>query len=92
MRTFHAKKNADFVTSINVDQLWHAAGAEALAQATSEANKGKALVLDVTLKGYHKVLGKGRMPDIPLVVRARYVSKLAEKKIREAGGAVVLTA
>ena len=92
MRTFHAKKNADLVTSINVDQLWHAAGAAALAQAQDKANAGKALVLDVTQKGFHKVLGKGRMPDIPLVVKARYVSKLAEAKIRKAGGAVVLTA
>merc|ERR1712169_152226 len=26
--------------------------------------------------GYSKVLGKGRLPEIPLVVRARWVSKL----------------
>jgi len=90
MRQFHAKKNADLVTTINVDQLWHVAGAEALEQA--KANKDKALVLDVTSKGYFKVLGKGRLPDIPLIVKARYVSQSAEEKIRKAGGAVVLTA
>jgi len=90
MRTFHYKKNADFCETVNVDQLWHIAGAEALKQA--EANKGKALVLDVTQMGYHKVLGKGRLPDFPLIVKARFVSKGAEEKIRAAGGAVVLTA
>jgi ribosomal protein L15 len=38
------------------------------------------------------VLGRGRLPEIPLVVKARFVSKQAEEKIKAAGGAVVLTA
>jgi ribosomal protein L15 len=42
--------------------------------------------------GYSKVLGKGRIPEIPIVVRARYVSKEAERKIKEAGGVVELVA
>lgn len=58
----------------------------------AKAHAGKALVLNVTDAGYFKVLGKGLLPKIPLIVKARYVSKLAEEKIREAGGAVVLTA
>lgn len=49
-------------------------------------------VLDLLPLGYAKVLGKGRLPEIPLVVRARYVSALAEKKIKEAGGIVELVA
>ena len=32
------------------------------------------------------------MPKIPVVVKCKEISKLAEKKIKEAGGAVVLTA
>jgi len=42
--------------------------------------------------GYSKVLGKGRLPEIPLVVKARYFSRDAEKKIKEAGGMVQLVA
>ncbi|MFX9848093.1 uL15 family ribosomal protein, partial [Acinetobacter baumannii] len=43
--------------------------------------------------GYFKVLGKGLLPDgRAVVVKAKLVSKNAEKKIKEAGGAVVLTA
>jgi ribosomal protein L15 len=42
--------------------------------------------------GYSKLLGKGRCPDIPFVVRARYVSKDAERKITEAGGVIELVA
>lgn len=49
-------------------------------------------VIDVTKYGLFKVLGKGELPKQPLVVKAKFVSKLAEKKIKEAGGAVVLTA
>jgi len=37
-------------------------------------------------------LGKGRIPQIPMVVRARYFSKEAERKIKEAGGIVELVA
>lgn len=43
-------------------------------------------------QGYFKVLGKGNLPDIPIIVKARYFSKDAEKKIKAAGGAVLLTA
>jgi len=38
------------------------------------------------------VLGKGRIPEIPMVVRARFFSREAERKIKEAGGVVELVA
>ena len=34
----------------------------------------------------------GLAPEVPIVVRARYVSAEAEKKIKEAGGVVQLVA
>ncbi|KAI8056816.1 putative 60S ribosomal protein L27A [Syncephalis plumigaleata] len=49
-------------------------------------------VIDTLRAGYGKVLGRGRLPEQPCIVKARYVSKLAEKKIKQNGGAVVLTA
>ncbi len=39
----------------------------------------------MTKAGFHKVLGKGILPNLPLVVRAKLVSKKAEKKIQKAG-------
>ena len=39
-----------------------------------------------------QVLGKGELPSLPLLVKAKYFSKLAESKIKEAGGAVELVA
>jgi large subunit ribosomal protein L27Ae len=39
-----------------------------------------------------QVLGKGELPSLPLLVKAKYFSKLAESKIKEAGGACELVA
>ena len=44
------------------------------------------------VQGFFKVLGKGRLPSVPVIVRAKFFSKSAEKKIVEAGGACQLTA
>jgi large subunit ribosomal protein L27Ae len=49
-------------------------------------------VVNVTDFGYFKVLGKGQLPNQPIVVKAKFISKLAEKKIKEVGGAVTLVA
>jgi large subunit ribosomal protein L27Ae len=38
------------------------------------------------------VTGKGQLPKQPIVVKARFFSKLAEKKIKDVGGACILTA
>ena len=53
--------------------------------------KDKSLTIDVLKYGYYKVLGKGKVP-IPLLVKAKFFSKEAEKRIKEAGGACVLIA
>ncbi len=63
-------------------------------QAREQAAKDKssAAVIDVTKYGISKVLGKGQLPEQPLVVKAKFFSSLAEKKIRAVGGDCVLTA
>ena len=65
-----------------------------LVQARLEAVKDtkQAPVIDVTKFGIFKVLGKGDLPDQPVLIRAKFVSKLAERKIKDAGGAVQLVA
>lgn len=52
----------------------------------------KAPVIDLLQFGYAKLLGAGRIPKIPVIVKARYVSKEAERKIVEAGGKIQLVA
>jgi len=73
-------------------QLWSLVPAEKRDEYLSGAKKDTVPVLDLLPLGYSKVLGKGRIPEVPLVVRARWFSKEAERKITEAGGVVELVA
>ncbi len=77
---------------LNIMQLWSLIPAEQREAYLSKKDSDTAPVLDLLPLGYSKVLGKGRLPEIPMVVRARYFSKEAEKKIKEAGGVVELVA
>ena len=63
-------------------------------QAREQAAKNtkEAAVIDVTKYGIFKVLGKGQLPEQPVLVKAKFFSKLAEQKIKEVGGAVQLVA
>lgn len=49
------------------------------------------LLLQLVAVMYVQVLGGGDLPKLPLIVKARFFSKLAEKKIKEAGGACILS-
>ncbi|CAN0929369.1 60S ribosomal protein L27a-2 [Linum grandiflorum] len=92
MRYFHKLKNRFFCPIVNIDKLWSMVPQEVKDKAAKEGG-GVAPMIDVTQFGYFKVLGKGVLPDNqPIVVKAKLVSKTAERKIKAAGGAVVLTA
>lgn len=74
---------------VNTDSLWSLVPEETRLSATK--SKAKTVpVIDVTKHGYVKVLGKGVMPKVPVIVKAKLFSKTAEKRIKEAGGACVL--
>ena len=89
MRYFHKLRNKFYCPIVNVDKLWSLVPQHVKDQATPD----NLPLIDVTQFGYFKVLGKGVLPPSkPVVVKAKIVSKNAEKKIKEAGGAVVLTA
>ncbi|KAJ6805073.1 putative 60S ribosomal protein L27a-3 [Iris pallida] len=88
MRYFHRLRNKFHCPTLNVDSLW-----SLVPESAKEAGPGSAPMIDVTQFGYFKVLGKGMLPEgKPVVVKAKLVSKTAEKKIKAAGGAVLLTA
>ncbi|GJS73748.1 ribosomal protein L15 [Artemisia annua] len=89
MRYFHRLRNKFHCPIVNVDKLWSMVPQDAKEKSSAD----KVPVVDVTQFGYFKVLGKGAVPlTHPMVVKAKLISKTAEKKIKEAGGAVVLTA
>ncbi|XP_034250974.1 60S ribosomal protein L27a isoform X3 [Thrips palmi] len=88
MRNYHVRKNQKFCPTINLDILWTLASRKDRLTATAE----KAPVIDVVKHGFYKVLGKGHLPKVPVIVRAKFFSKSAEEKIKAAGGACVLQA
>ncbi|KAK7950223.1 hypothetical protein LTR80_008093 [Exophiala xenobiotica] len=88
MRYFHLTRNQYWKPTINLDKLWSLVPEETRDEYVSGKKTDTAPVLDLLPLGYSKVLGKGRIPEIPIVVRARWFSKEAERKIKEAGGVV----
>ncbi|KPI44232.1 60S ribosomal protein L27a [Cyphellophora attinorum] len=77
MRYFHKTQNQFWKPTINLEKLW-----SLVPQETREAYISKKKT----------DTAPGRIPEIPIVVRARYFSKEAERKIKEAGGVVELVA
>jgi large subunit ribosomal protein L27Ae len=90
IRHFHFKPNQVWTPTINVDKLWTLVSEQT--RKNAENSKDKAAVIDVTKSGFFKVLGNGALPKIPLIVKAKLFSKIAEQRIKEAGGACVLVA
>ena len=91
MRQTHLKRGKEICPTLNLDKLWGLVG-EAAFEAAKAPAKGQAPVIDLAQFGFFKLLGKGDLPKVPVIVKARYVSKGAEEKIVAAGGAVILTA
>eukprot|EP00127_Corallochytrium_limacisporum_P003894 Clim_evm4s154 gene=Clim_evmTU4s154 len=92
MRHFHKLNQHYYVPTINLDKLWTLVSAETKDK-YANAKKGEPVpVIDVTKAGYFKVLGKGVLPKQPMIVKARYFSSKAERKINAVGGACVLVA
>mmetsp|Transcript_59775 Transcript_59775/g.139234 ORF Transcript_59775/g.139234 Transcript_59775/m.139234 type:complete len:89 (-) Transcript_59775:48-314(-) len=88
MRNFHLIKKV--VPIINVEKLWSLIPESV--RLKYKDNTDKAPVIDVLKAGYMKVVGKGHLPDQPLIVKARFFTKIAETKIKEKGGVCVLVA
>ncbi len=89
IRVFHLKRNTLFAPSINLDKLWTLVTDNS--RKVAAKNTDRIPVIDVTKAGFHKVLGKGFLPTQPVVVKAKFFSKIAERKIKAVGGACLLT-
>ena len=90
MRVFHLKKNIHYRPVINLDKILTLVPKDVVEKAKT-SNSDEKLTIDVTKYGYYKVLGKGILP-FPIIVKAKFFSKEAEKRLKEAGGAAVLIA
>ena len=90
MRVFHLKKNIHYRPIINLDKILTLVPKDVVEKAKT-SNSDEKLTIDVTKYGYYKVLGKGILP-FPIIVKAKFFSREAEKRLKEAGGAAVLIA
>ncbi|KRX69016.1 60S ribosomal protein L27a [Trichinella sp. T9] len=90
MRNFHVRKSQYWCPTINVEKIWSLIPETVRRQYST--SKSKAPVIDVVQSGYHKVLGKGKLPKQPVIVKAKFFSKRAEEKIKKVGGACLLVA
>lgn len=75
---------------MNLDKLWTLVSEQT--RLKYKDVEGKAPVIDLVKAGYYKLLGKGRLPKQPVIVKAKFFSKRAEDKIKAVGGACVLCA
>lgn len=91
MRHFHVLNNRYHCPTFNVDKLWSLVPEDVFTAAQSASN-GTAPVIDITQYGHFKLMGRGDLPKVPVIVKAKFFTKLAEKKIKAAGGACLLVA
>lgn len=91
MRQFHLNKNHSFCPGLNIDKMWSLVSEQTRTKA-EERKDNKAPVIDLVRSGYYKLLGRGNIPKIPVIVKAKFFSRLAEEKIKRVGGACVLVA
>lgn len=92
MRRYHKKKALTFCPALNLEKLWSLVPESVLEAAKKDTAGKNAPVIDITEHGYYKLLGTGSLPAAPVVVKAKFFSKGAEKKVLAAGGACQLTA
>ena len=86
----HLQHNHEWKPILNIDKLVTFIP-EKHREKYTDASSNTVTVLNLLDHGYAKLLSKGRI-SFPVVVRARYVSAEAEKKITDAGGVVQLVA
>ncbi|XP_074660316.1 large ribosomal subunit protein uL15-like isoform X2 [Tubulanus polymorphus] len=93
MRHFHKTTQKFYCPTVNLDKLWSLVTENTRnTYLAKEKKTEKAPVIDVVKAGYFKVLGKGLLPEQPVIVKAKFFSRIAEEKIKKAGGCCVLVA
>lgn len=81
MRRFHDTKQKYYCPSVNIDKI---------IAYTKKSDFNIDNTIDITRWGFFKLLGKGIIPQQPLVVKAKFFSKKAQAKINKAGGKCIL--
>ena len=90
MRHDHLKRNQSFCPTVNLDKVWTLVSEQTRVN-VAENKTGTAPMIAAVRSGYYKVLGQGKLPKQPVIVKAKFFSRRAEK-IKSSGGACVLVA
>eukprot|EP00088_Acartia_fossae_P018853 TRINITY_DN20922_c0_g1_i1.p1 TRINITY_DN20922_c0_g1~~TRINITY_DN20922_c0_g1_i1.p1 ORF type:complete len:147 (+),score=1.34 TRINITY_DN20922_c0_g1_i1:132-572(+) len=88
-RRFHVIKQRNWHPTIQLDKIWTLVDAEVR---KAPQKDGMVPVINVLNAGYSKVMARGDLPNIPVIVKARSFTKRAEAKIKHVGGVCELTA
>nr|XP_025730129.1 60S ribosomal protein L27a-like [Callorhinus ursinus] len=91
MRHYHLKRNQSFCPTVNLDKLWTLVSEQTRVNAAKNKT-GAAPIIDVVRSGYYKVLGKGKLPKQPVLMKAKFFSRRAKEKIKGVGGTCILVA
>uniref|UniRef100_A0A287BPV7 Large ribosomal subunit protein uL15 n=1 Tax=Sus scrofa TaxID=9823 RepID=A0A287BPV7_PIG len=74
LRHYNLKRNQNFCPIVNLDKLWILVSEQTWVNAAKNKTR-VAPVIDVVQSGYHKVLGKGKLPEQLLIVKAKFFSR-----------------
>jgi large subunit ribosomal protein L27Ae len=81
MRRFHYSKQKTYCPTINLDGI---------SSYIEKASLNETDTIDITRWGFFKLLGKGKIPTKPLIIKAKIFSKKAQMKIIKSGGMCIL--
>jgi len=81
MRRFRDTKQKYHCPSINIDKI---------STYIEKFNSKFSDTIDITRWGFFKLLGKGKIPPKPLVIKAKFFSKKAQAKIIKSGGKCII--
>ncbi|XP_032184793.1 60S ribosomal protein L27a-like [Mustela erminea] len=81
MRHDHLKRNQSFCPTVNFDKLRTLISEQTWVNATKNKT-GAPSTIDVVRSSYYKVLGKRKLPKQPAIMKAKFFSRRAEKKIK----------
>ncbi|XP_059043448.1 large ribosomal subunit protein uL15-like [Mustela lutreola] len=91
MRHFQLTRNQRFCPTVNLDKLWTLVSEQTRVNAAKNRT-GAAPIIDVVRSGHFKVLGKGKFPKQPVILKAKFCNRRAEERIKGVGSACVLVA
>uniref|UniRef100_A0A2K5HI36 Large ribosomal subunit protein uL15 n=1 Tax=Colobus angolensis palliatus TaxID=336983 RepID=A0A2K5HI36_COLAP len=84
-------RNQSFCPTYSLDKLWTLVSEQTQVNAAKNQS-GAAPIIDVVRLDYCKVLGKGKLPQQPVIMEAKFFSRRAKEKVKGVEGACVLVA